>query len=141
MPPISFFNQHTRFSLKDKNALRRWITASAKKEGHAIQQLNYIFCTDKYLIKINNQYLEHDEYTDIITFDHSLQKTKINGEIFISIDRIKENAKTYRTTFANELHRVMIHGVLHLCGYNDKTKKQKAEIKRKEDYCLNLRSF
>jgi probable rRNA maturation factor len=146
MPAINFFTQDVNFDLKDKAALRRWITATAKNEGYTIEALNYIFSSDKFLHKINEQYLHHDNYTDIITFDLSypnsqLPTSNLQGEIFISIERIKENAKMFKTTFKNELHRVMIHGVLHLIGYKDKTKADKANMRKKEDYYLNLRSF
>ncbi len=109
---------------------------STRKEGFVIDELNYIFCSDDYLLSLNQRFLSHDEYTDIITFDHSFNKKQISAEIFISIKRVKENAKTFKTTFQNELHRVMIHGVLHLTGYKDKTKKQQQAIRKKEDYYL-----
>jgi len=138
---IFFFTEEITFNLKNKPALRIWIAVSAGKEGVSIDELNYIFCSDEYLLNLNQKYLKHDEYTDIITFDHSFDKKKINGEVFISIARIKENAKIFKTTFQNELHRVMIHGVLHLCGYNDKTKAAQSKMRSKEDYYLNLLSF
>ena len=141
MQNIFFFTEYIKFNLKEKNALRRWITVSARKEGFLIEELNYIFCSDNHLLRLNLRFLNHDEYTDIITFDHSFHKTKINGEIFISIPRVKENAKTYKATFQNELHRVMIHGILHLCGYTDKTKARQSKMRSKEDYYLSLRSF
>ena len=135
-PVIYFFSEGTIFTLRDKNALRKWIIVSARKERFVIDELNYIFCSDDYLLNLNRKFLNHDEYTDIITFDHSFNKKQINGEIFISVDRVKENAKTFKTTFQNELHRVMIHGVLHLAGYKDKTKKEQQAIRKKEDYYL-----
>ncbi len=146
MPGIVFFTEDVKFTLKNKNALRRWIAATVKKEGYKIEALNYIFCSDKFLHTLNEEYLHHDDYTDIITFDLSTsnaepQTRNLTGEIFISIDRIKENAKTFNTTFQNELHRVIIHGVLHLCGYTDKTKNDKNKMRVKENYYLNLRSF
>ena len=137
--PILFFTEDIKFSLKEKSALRRWITACARKEGFVIDELNYIFCSDTYLLNLNQKFLNHDEFTDIITFDHAFNKKQINGEIFISIHRVKENAKSFKATFQNELHRVMIHGVLHLTGYKDKTKNQQHAIRKKEDYYLRKR--
>ena len=146
MPTINFFTEDIKFSLTNKTALRKWLAASAKKEGFKIDQLNYIFSSDKFLHKLNEEFLHHDNYTDIITFDLSNSPKKvgqstITGEIFISVERIKENAKLFKTTFQDELHRVIIHGVLHLCGYKDKTKRGKAKMREKEDYYLSLRSF
>ncbi|MFI5217993.1 MAG: rRNA maturation RNase YbeY [Bacteroidia bacterium] len=135
-PSILFFTEGIKFSLKNNTELCRWIIVSTRKEGFVIDELNYIFCSDDYLLSLNQRFLSHDEYTDIITFDHSFNKKQISAEIFISIKRVKENAKTFKTTFQNELHRVMIHGVLHLTGYKDKTKKQQQAIRKKEDYYL-----
>ena len=101
--------------------------------------LNYIFCTDEYLREINIQFLKHKTYTDIITFNYNPSKTEIEGEIYISIDRVRENADTYKTDFLTELNRVMIHGVLHLLGYNDKNKSEKRAMREKEDSYLSLR--
>lgn len=146
MPGIIFFTEDIKFSLKNKTALRGWIAAAVKKEGYKIESLNYIFCSDKFLHTLNEEYLHHDDYTDIITFDLSTKNQKpktrnLLGELFISLDRVKENAKIFNTTFQNELHRVIIHGVLHLCGYKDKTKAAKGAMRKKEDYYLSLRSF
>ena len=146
MQVINFFTQDIKFNLRNKTALRAWIIAVAKKEGYKIEALNFIFSNDKFLHELNEQYLHHDSYTDIITFDLSSvgfrqSKPALQGEIFISIRRIKENAKLFSATFQNELHRVMIHGVLHLTGYTDKTKADKIIMRKKEDYYLNLRSF
>lgn len=146
MPSINFFNAAIKVDLKKKHALRRWIEAAIKREGCSIRELNYILCSDKFLQRLNEKYLHHDDYTDIITFDFSspdprLAAADLQGEIFISITRVKENAKLFKTSFQNELHRVMIHGVLHLCGYKDKTKTQQTLIRKKENYYLNLRSF
>jgi rRNA maturation RNase YbeY len=146
MPGINFYTEDIKFTLKNKTALRGWIAATAEKEGFKIEQLNYILSSDKFLHNLNEHYLHHDEFTDIITFDLSTPNSglKVRGlfaDIFISIERVKENAKSFRTTFPNELHRVIIHGALHLCGYLDKTKKDKAKMREKEDYYLSLRSF
>ena len=140
MAAINFFTtEDIKFNLKNKNALRGWIEAAAKKERFTINELNYIFCSDKFLHQLNEQYLHHDDYTDIITFDLSspnsgLAAPGLQGEIFISIERVKENAILFKTTFQNELHRVMIHGVLHLIGYKDKTKSGKGAMRKKENY-------
>jgi rRNA maturation RNase YbeY len=112
----------------------------AKKHQCHIEQLNFIFCTDAYLLNINQQFLKHNTYTDIITFDYSnAVKTKpkdITGEIYISIERVKENAKTFKTNYQHELHRVMIHGVLHLCGFKDKKAAEQTEMRKQEDVAL-----
>ena len=121
--------------------MRTWLNGIIQQEGYKISYLNYIFCNDKYLHKINLQYLQHDFYTDIITFDNSNIKATIESDIFISIQRVKENAKTLKINFTDELHRIMAHGVLHLCGYKDKTPKAKLLMTAKEDYYLSLRPF
>lgn len=139
--PIYFYQQESTYILKQKNILRNWINRTILTEGHQLQILNFIFCSDEYLLKINEQYLHHDTYTDIITFDNSETPNNIAGDIFISIDRIRENAKFFKTTFSNELHRVVIHGTLHLLGYADKTAKAKKLMTEKEDEYLNLREF
>ena len=101
--------------------------------------MNYIFCSDEYLLEVNNNFLQHDFYTDIITFDLSLSKTSPTiGEIYISVDRVKENAITHKTSFELELHRVIFHGALHLCGYKDKTKKDALLMRDKEEDCLSM---
>ena len=107
-------------------------------EGLTTGELNFIFCNDQYLLEINQQYLNHNTYTDIITFNHSDDKGTIEGDIFISLDRVAENSSTLDIPFELELHRVMIHGVLHLVGYSDKTTPQKNEMRKKEDESLSL---
>jgi rRNA maturation RNase YbeY len=138
---IHFFNEETSFNLKNKTSLRNWINQTIIQEKHQLEELNFIFCSDNYLLKINKEYLNHDTYTDIITFDNSSLPLEITGDIFISIDRVKENAKTFKTTTQNELCRVMIHGVLHLLGYKDKTKKDKELMTEKEDFYLKKIRF
>lgn len=133
---IHFFKESVSFRLTKQNQLRKWINTAAKKEKFSIDNLNYIFCSDKYLKKINKDYLNHNYYTDIITFDISTQKGKIEGDIFISIDRVQANAKQYKVSPVDELRRVMIHGLLHLTGYKDKTAKDQAEMRKMEDYWL-----
>ncbi|MDA9554667.1 rRNA maturation RNase YbeY [Pelobium sp.] len=139
--PIHFFFEETSFILKSKTNLRNWINRTIEAEKHQLNELNFIFCSDDYLLEINQQYLKHDTYTDIITFDNSEEKGQIYGDIFISIDRIRENAKTFKVSFPNELHRVIIHGTLHLLGYPDKKKEEKALMTEKENQYLALRNF
>jgi probable rRNA maturation factor len=141
MPSINFFEEDIRFKLKDKTKVKSWVKATIEAEGYKLQELNYIFCSDSYLLGINQQYLDHDTYTDIITFDNSEKEKVITGDIFISIDRIHENAAKFNTGLANELHRVIIHGALHLLGYTDKTAASKKLMTSKEDLYLRIRNF
>lgn len=136
---ILFFKEDVRFALRGADDLRGWIRKAAKAEGHRVAEINYIFCTDKYLRKMNKQYLRHDYNTDIITFDNSPGPNVIGGDIFISIERVRANARDYETTFQDELHRVMIHGILHLCGYKDKTEKERTRMREREDWWLQRR--
>ncbi len=133
---ILFFNEDIKFELKQKRELRKWILETIENEVYTINSLNFIFCSDAYLLNINQQYLNHDTYTDIITFDNSETEKKILGDIFISVERVKENAKKMKIPFCDELNRVMIHGVLHLLGYTDKNKTQKEAMTAKEDFYL-----
>ena len=133
--PIQFANNEITFNLKNKTKLKEWIKAVIEKEKLVAGDLSYVFVSDDELLKMNQQFLDHDTYTDIITFDYREGKT-VNGEIYISIDRVKENAGKFKTTFENELHRVMIHGVLHICGYKDKTKVAKELMRKMEDQSL-----
>lgn len=139
--PIHFFTEETNYTLKKKSLLKDWINQTILKEGYQLQELNFIFCSDDYLLKINQQYLNHDTYTDIITFDNSNSEKQICGDIFISIDRIKENARIFNVKITDELHRVMIHGTLHLLGYPDKKKHEKALMTEKEDFYLAQRTI
>lgn len=139
MASINYFSQKPRFKLQYPKKISAWINRVVEKEGASIISLNYIFCTDEYLREINIQFLKHKTFTDIITFNYNPSDTEIEGEIYISIDRVRENTETYKTDFSTELNRVMIHGVLHLLGYNDKTKAEKGEMREKEDSCLSLR--
>lgn len=115
-----------------------WIYKLIKSEGYTLEELHFIFCSDEFLHTINRQYLEHDDYTDIITFDNSEESGVIEGDIFISLERILENSGKFRVAPADELKRVMAHGVLHLCGYGDKTEEDQAVMRGKEDNALNL---
>lgn len=133
--PVDFhFLQAT--SLKDRQLLKAFLRSLFKKEGTKLESLRYIFCSDKYLLEINRQYLNHDDYTDIITFNLSDSPVPVNGEIYISVDRVKDNALKFSTSFRQELHRVIFHGALHLCGYKDKTAKDEKLMRAKEDECL-----
>jgi len=124
------------FSLEKETKVKNWIKKVLKQEDKTTGNISYVFCTDNYLLNINRQFLQHDFYTDIITFDYS-ENNKIEGEIFISIDRVKENASTFKQPFQKELLRTIIHGVLHLCGYKDKNPKDKKRMREKEDEALN----
>lgn len=139
MPKINFFTEDTNYILKGKTAIRKWIEAAIVTEGYTLTELNFIFCSDEYLLRINQDFLQHDYYTDVITFDNSETPKTILGDIFISIDRVKDNAKQNGATILDELCRIMIHGTLHLLGYKDKTKKAKTEMTTKEDFYLGKR--
>lgn len=117
---ISFNKADKTTSLSNKVALKSFIEKRVKKEGLSIESLNYVFCSDTYLLAINKQFLQHDYYTDIISFDLSETPGQLNAEVYISIDRVKENAKTHEVSFKEELLRVIFHGALHFCGYKDK---------------------
>jgi len=134
IPNLNFFSQSTKFVLKNKTGVRSWLVKCLKKENKTIAELNFIFCSDDYLLKINNKFLNHNYYTDIITFPTSVDdESKIGGDIFISIDRVRENAKTYGVPLYEELHSVMAHGVLHLCGYGDKTDSEIKVMRKMEE--------
>jgi len=137
-PEIRFFTEDISFTLRDKKKLRKWIQVVIGNEKKLPGSLNFIFCSDEYLYKLNVQYLNHNTLTDIITFDMSENSDEISGEIYISIDRVKENAKKFKVPSYKELHRVIIHGILHLSGYDDKTSKEVLIMRAKEDKCLSL---
>lgn len=141
MPVINFFEEGLTYKLKNKTAVRKWIKGTIEAEGFKLDELTYVFCSDEYLLQINQQYLDHDTYTDIITFDNSEREGYITGDIFISVERIRENAQQFNVTEAQELHRVMIHGALHLLGYKDKSAADKKKMTSKEDYYLAERAF
>jgi probable rRNA maturation factor len=141
MPAISFFEEDIPFKLKNKALVRQWITDTIIAEGYKLKELTYIFCSDVYLLQINQQYLDHDTYTDIITFDNSEEEGRIIGDIFISIERIRENASKFNVSETDELHRVIVHGALHLLGYKDKSATDKEKMTQKEDFYLNRRNF
>ena len=131
------FNYETEFSLKDENFLENWIEKVVSDKGFELGEINYIFCDDAYLLKLNVEFLQHDTLTDIISFDNCLGKL-LNGDIFISVERVAENAKDFKVAFEDELHRVMIHGVLHYTGLKDKSDDEKIEMRNQEDEALLL---
>ena len=133
------FHSECDFELRNPQSIMGCIQATAKQEGKHIGEINFIFCDDEYLHKINLEFLEHDTYTDIITFDYSVGDELIS-EIYISVERVKENAHDFSDSFDEELHRVLIHGVLHLCGYKDKSDEEEAIMREKENYYLSLRT-
>ena len=134
-PRIVFTSHDVPFTLRDQTLQSEWLMNAIEEEGYDLERIDFIFCSDEYLHEINKTYLEHDEYTDIITFP--LEDNPIVGEIYISTDRVKENAASFGTSFDNELHRVMIHGVLHLCGYDDHEEEDIEDIRRKEEIYLS----
>ena len=138
LPSINFFSEKINFTLKDKRKRKAWIAEIVNREGYLIKEINYIFCSDNYLLEINRSFLNHDYFTDIITFNNSEKKKELEAELYISIPRVKDNAKNEDVSFEEELNRVMIHGVLHLIGYKDKTKQQKELMREKENSSLKL---
>jgi probable rRNA maturation factor len=136
---ISFHTEELAFQLPRKLQHKQWLKAVAAEEGKKVGELNYVFCSDEYLLKINQDYLQHDTLTDIVTFDNSDNPNVIEGDIFISYERVVENGEKLKTT-DSELQRVMVHGLLHLCGYKDKAKADKSLMTEKEDYYLAKRN-
>ena len=139
--PIAFITEDIDFSLIDQDKIKEWLSRIILKHDFELTELTYIFCSDAYLHQINLDYLDHDTYTDIITFNNADEPGVIESDIFISVDRVKENAETLATSFPNELHRVMIHGVLHLLGFDDKTPELKEKMRLEEDRSLMARNF
>lgn len=139
MLAINFFSEDVPFTLPKPAVTSAWIVNVLNHEKAKAENINYIFCSDDHLLDINKKYLNHDYMTDIITFDNSVQHKIIEADIYISIDRVKENASQLNKTFRDELDRVMIHGVLHLLGYSDKTEDEIIEMRKKEDASLSLR--
>lgn len=134
-----YFSAHeVKVGLKNRTRLKEFIRELFEREEQGLSRLQYVFCTDEYLLQINREFLKHDTYTDIVTFELSSDPEVTEGEIYISIDRVKENAERYEVTGNYELHRVMFHGALHLCGYKDKTKEDIELMRRKEDEYLKL---
>jgi rRNA maturation RNase YbeY len=135
---IYFFSEEINFEIKEKLNRKRWLKNIATKAGFKIKELNYVFCSDEYLYQINLEYLNHETYTDIITFDNSEKEFDLSGDIFISIDRVNENAKTHNQEIETELSRVLAHGLLHLMGYKDKTKEESTLMRQKEEESISL---
>lgn len=135
--PIQYHAEDIDFELHQTGQVSDWLTAVVAQEQGQLLMLNFIFCSDAYLHNINLEYLKHDDYTDVITFPYA-DPPQIHGDIFISIERVRENAHQFGTAFIDELHRIMVHGVLHLCGYGDKTPEDKARMTEKENEALAL---
>ncbi|WP_291720285.1 rRNA maturation RNase YbeY [Bernardetia sp.] len=138
--PINFFSEEIDFELENEEKTSLWLQKIANREGFVVSVINYIFCDDEYLHKINMEYLNHDTYTDIITFDNSEddQEQVLEGDIFISVERVRENSAELKTTFEQEIHRVMVHGLLHLTGQDDHSVEDKQKMREKENTALEL---
>ena len=137
---VSYFFEDTDFVFRGKALNNRWLRLVAESEIRRLGQISIIFCSDNYILDINQKYLQHDYFTDIITFDYC-EGDKLSGDLFISVDSVRENAAEFGTEFKDELNRVIVHGILHLIGYDDHTKKEIAEMRSKEDYYLSLREL
>jgi rRNA maturation RNase YbeY len=139
---IYFFSENISFLLKEKKKIKTWISDVILQQNNVVGNITFIFCDDEYLLKINQKYLNHDTLTDVISFDYSQliknNKKIISGEIYISIPRVKENAKLNGQTISRELHRVLIHGILHFCGFKDKRNEDKKLMRKMEDDCLEF---
>lgn len=129
------FQNISKFKVKDLKKKKLWLNSISKNEGKEIESLNFLFVDDEEILKYNKKYLQHESYTDVITFDNSIEK-RIAGDIIISLERVNDNAKFYKVSYNYELQRVMAHGLLHLLGYNDKNKEEKKIIRKKENYYL-----
>ena len=136
---IRYFQEDIRFELKQKMLNNRWLKMVAGSEMRRLGAINIIFCSDNYILDVNMKYLQHDYFTDIITFDYC-EKDVLSGDLFISIDSVRENAQFYGTEFADELNRVMVHGLLHLIGFDDHSEADIAEMRQKENYYLEMRA-
>ena len=134
------FSNTTAFNIPNKKALKKWLSSIITQERHVEGELNFLFCDDDHLHQLNVEFLAHDTLTDILTFDYNVD-TQVFADICISIDRIQDNAAEHQTTVLNELHRVMAHGVLHLCGYKDGTNDEKKQMRKKEDEYLSQLEF
>lgn len=137
---ISYFCEDIKFDFKEKRLNNRWLRLVAESEIRRLGDISIIFCSDDYILNVNLKYLQHDYYTDIITFDYC-EGDVISGDLFISIDSVRENAAFYGVEFADELNRVIVHGVLHLIGYDDHTEEETAQMRKKENYYLSLREL
>ena len=135
---ISYFNEDTDFVFKGKQLNNRWLKMVAESEIKRLGDISIIFCSDNYILDVNMKYLQHDYFTDIITFDYC-EGSRLSGDLFISVDSVKENSVFYGTEFSEELNRVIVHGLLHLIGYDDHSDEEKKTMRAKEDYYLSLR--
>ena len=140
MSVVSFHSEQTNFFLSNESQIADWLTKVCQKEGRTLGEVSIIFCSDDYLLEVNKKHLNHDYYTDVITFDYTEEKL-VSGDIFISVDRVSENAKNFVVPMLDEAHRIMVHGTLHLIGYKDKEIQAKEEMTAKEDFYLSLRAF
>jgi probable rRNA maturation factor len=138
---IKFYAADVSNPLKDRLAVKAWLQEVAKQGQHELVSLSYIFCSDDFLLEMNKEHLQHDYYTDIITFPIEVNAGEVYGECYISIDRVRDNAKEIRSSFADELHRVMVHGLWHLMGQGDKSPAEEAAMRKKEDESLAMRMF
>ena len=134
---VNYYFEDTAFKLKAKTKIKNWLKLVAESEVYTLGNVSVIFCSDNYILDINQRFLQHDYFTDIITFDYS-EGSKISGDLFISVDSVKENSIEYRTDFEDELHRVIVHGILHLIGYDDHTDEDIKIMRSKENYYLSL---
>ncbi|QKZ11670.1 rRNA maturation RNase YbeY [Spirosoma sp. KUDC1026] len=134
---IRFFTEDVPYEQPKKRATQQWLKKQAEQEGYSVGELNYIFCSDEYLLQVNRDYLQHDYYTDIITFDQSEEEDKIEGDIFVSVDRVTDNAAQLNITPQQEMTRVLAHGMLHLCGYGDKSEEEAKLMRAKEEEWMN----
>lgn len=137
---ISYFTEDTDFRFKGRALNNRWLRMVAESEIKRVGDLSIIFCSDNYILDVNMRYLQHDYFTDIITFDYC-EGNRLSGDLFISVDSVRENALFYGTVFSDELNRVMVHGLLHLIGYDDHTEEDQKTMREKEDYYLSVRKY
>ncbi|MFK7808234.1 MAG: rRNA maturation RNase YbeY [Saprospiraceae bacterium] len=135
MSSIRFFNDDVNYRILNRRKIRSWLLSVAEEEGYTIASINIILCSDNQLLSVNKEHLKHDFYTDIITFDYS-QENILEGELYVSIDRVKSNAKSQQVNTSTELHRVFVHGLLHMCGFSDKTAEEKTEMRQLENHYL-----
>lgn len=133
---ITFFSHNDDFVLHDEEKIKLWLGSVVESNGKHVGRLSYVFCTDDVMINYNRRFLNHDTYTDIITFDYT-EADNVSGDIIISIDRVRENAENFGVSFTDELHRVLVHGVLHLLGQGDKNDEDAAEMRRRENIAIN----
>ena len=136
---VSYFNEDIRFPFKEKRLTSRWLKFVAESESRRLGDISVIFCSDPYILDVNLRYLKHDYYTDIITFDYCGGGKRLSGDLFISVDTVRENAAFYGVEFADELNRVIVHGLLHLIGYDDHTEEERSVMRAKENYYLSQR--